>query len=163
MELEDSRHRAHERVVALLNGIDKPSGGIHLLLDELCRFACLGVLRHGAVFVEHVAVLPAYMQLGDVTGVQYHKQFLIPLLDGEVRYDRLPLGLIYITGERIRGFLIQMHDLLYGVLERFIGAPKALLDLIVPMLGEGFEKVLKDRMGQLYRLRLRGLDFQLFE
>ena len=163
MELEDSRHGAHEGLVTLLDSIDEPSCGIHLLLDELRRIARLGVLRHRAVFAQHIAVLPADVQFGYITGVEHNEQFLVPFFDREVRDDGLPLGLVHIAGESIRGFLIQMYDLLYSVLELLVGAFQTLLDLIVPMFGERFEIVLEDRMRQTHRLRLRGFDLQVFK
>ena len=81
------------------------------------------------------------MQFGDVARVEHYVQLLVAFLDGEVRDDGLALGLIDGARERVRGFLIEVHDLLDRRLELLVRAVDFLLYLIEMVLRECLEMV----------------------
>ena len=103
------------------------------------------------------------MQLRYIAGVEHYVQLFIALLNREIGYDGLPLGLIDIAGKGIGGFLVQMNDLLNRGLESFFGALQPLDDLIEMVLGETLEMLAENPVCQIYTLRrsLFALDLQL--
>ena len=144
MEFQNRCHRLHQRLVALLDGIDEESGRVDLLFDERSGFAKFFVLWHSTIFGKHIAILPTNMQLRDITGVQNDEQFVIPFLDGEIGNDSLALRLVDRPHKSVRGFLIQVQDFLHRVLELLVRATEALYDLIEMMLRERYEMTLDD-------------------
>ena len=81
------------------------------------------------------------MQLGYVAGIENDEQLLVALLDGEIRDNRFLLRLVHRTGESVRRFLIEPHNLLYGSLELLFRAIQTLNNFLEMMFGEGLEMI----------------------
>lgn len=119
MQVYDGLHGGHQRILALLHGIDETLCGIHFLFEEHHGFA--GLLRLIGpvlgVFFHHLGEVAAHAQFRYVAVVQCH-------VDGTVVisvYQEVGHNLLHVLAdgfaERGTGTGIQLADFLNGLLQ----------------------------------------------
>ena len=142
----DGIHGSEQRLLALLDGVNKPLGGIQFLLHKRDRFFQVFILLFALVIrVEHIGKGAADAQFGRVLGVQ--RQFQFTVAAGQNKVGNQVLGR---TGFTIygTGFWIEFNDDINHFFQRIVADTKPTLNFVVMLFGKFVEEIVDDPNSQ---------------